>query len=101
MSEGRTAKAGIQAADFGRNRPSSPRLLVIPVSFVSDHIETLAEIDMEARALAQEVGLGQFELMPALNSSPRFIRALADLVIEHLEQSHAVGISMGAAQRPF
>ena len=57
------------------------RLLVVPVSFVSDHVETLAEIDLEARALASSLGVRQFELMPALNDSPRFIQALAELVL--------------------
>ena len=57
------------------------RLLVVPVSFVSDHVETLAEIDLEARSLASSLGVRQFELMPALNDSPRFIQALAELVL--------------------
>ena len=57
------------------------RALIIPISFVSDHLETLAEIDIEARALANQAGIRQFELMPALNDSPTFLRALADLVL--------------------
>ncbi len=56
------------------------RLLVIPISFVTDHVETLSEIDIEARAEAERLGLGQFEVMPALNDSPQFIRALGELV---------------------
>ena len=56
------------------------RVLVIPISFVSDHVETLHEINIEARELAQSLGILQFETMPALNDSPTFIRALADLV---------------------
>lgn len=60
------------------------RVLVVPISFVSDHVETLAEIDHEARELAHRAGIEQFELMPALNDSPAFIRALADLVLSHL-----------------
>ena len=68
--------------------PTSPvRLLIVPISFVSDHVETLAEIDLEARALAQELGVGQFELMPALNDSPQFIRALAELVLARVGAS--------------
>ena len=55
-------------------------LLVVPVSFVTDHIETLFEIDVEARHQAGVLGFKQFEMMPALNDSPLFIRALADLV---------------------
>ena len=57
-------------------------LLVVPVSFVSDHIETLHEIDREVREEAMEAGIRQFELMPGLNDSSQFIRALADLVLE-------------------
>jgi len=56
------------------------RVLVIPISFVTDHVETLHEIDIEARELAEKLGVRQFETMPALNDSPTFVRALADLV---------------------
>ena len=55
-------------------------MLVIPISFVSDHIETLSEINMEVRKEALLAGIRQFEMMPGLNDSPRFINALADLV---------------------
>ena len=58
------------------------RVLVIPISFVSDHIETLHEIDHEVREEAGRAGIEQFEMMPGLNDSPQFIRALADLVME-------------------
>jgi ferrochelatase len=63
------------------------RVLVIPISFVTDHVETLAEIDIEARALARHLGVAQFELMPALNDSPTFIRALADLVLAQVRDN--------------
>ena len=58
------------------------KVLIIPIAFVSDHVETLHEIDIEARELAQKLGIRQFGTMPALNDSPTFIRALADLVLE-------------------
>jgi ferrochelatase len=58
------------------------RLLVIPISFVSDHVETLHEIDIEARELAQGLGIGQFEVTRGLNDSPKFIAALGDLVLK-------------------
>jgi len=60
------------------------RILVVPVAFVSDHVETLSEIDIEARALAGRLGVRQFEVMPALDDSPKFIAALADLVLKHV-----------------
>lgn len=60
------------------------RVLVVPISFVSDHVETLHEIDIEARELAASLGIRQFESMPALNDSPKFIQALADLVLREV-----------------
>jgi protoporphyrin/coproporphyrin ferrochelatase len=56
-------------------------LVVVPISFVSEHIETLQEIDMEYRELAEEAGIHNFRRVPALNTHPTFIRALADLVV--------------------
>lgn len=55
-------------------------ILVVPLSFVSDHIETLHEIDIEYSKKAWELGIARFERMPSLNSSPRFIEALAGMV---------------------
>lgn len=60
----------------------SKRILVIPIAFVSDHVETLSEIDIEARHLAGQLGITRFEVMPALNDSPKFIQALAEMVLE-------------------
>jgi protoporphyrin/coproporphyrin ferrochelatase len=61
-----------------------PGVLVIPIAFVSDHVETLNEIDIEAREQAHELGIREFGVMPALNDSPKFIQALADLVLAEL-----------------
>jgi len=60
------------------------RVLVIPIAFVSDHVETLHEIDIEARETAETLGIRRFETMEALNDSPTFIRALADLVLREV-----------------
>lgn len=56
------------------------RILVIPISFVTEHIETLHEINIEARERAHERGITEFHMMASLNDSPTFIHALADLV---------------------
>jgi protoporphyrin/coproporphyrin ferrochelatase len=56
------------------------RLLVVPISFVTEHIETLHEINIEAREHAGSRGVTEFRMMASLNDSPTFIRALADLV---------------------
>jgi len=48
-----------------------------PISFVSDHIETLQEIDIGYKQLAAECGIREFDRAPALNTHPKFIDALA------------------------
>jgi len=55
-------------------------VLVVPVSFVSEHIETLYELDILYKKVAKEAGVDNFRRVPALNSDPAFIRALADIV---------------------
>jgi ferrochelatase len=62
----------------------SERVLVVPISFVSDHVETLYELDIEARELAERLCFQRFQVMKGLNDSPTFIRALADLVLHAL-----------------
>ena len=58
----------------------SRNVLVVPISFVSDHVETLHEIDIEHRAQALSLGIENYQMMPGLNDSPAFIHALASLV---------------------
>jgi ferrochelatase len=57
---------------------------VVPIAFVSDHVETLGEIDHEAREEAAALGIEHFEMTAGLNDSPTFIAALADLVLTAL-----------------
>jgi ferrochelatase len=59
---------------------------IVPVAFVSDHVETLGEIDHEARAEAYRLGITQFEMSAGLNDSPKFISALSQLVMEALDK---------------
>ncbi len=61
-------------------------MLVVPISFVTEHIETLHEINIEAREEATKLGIEKFRMMPAVGDSPLFIAALKDLVLQ------AVGI---------
>ncbi|GAB4174046.1 MAG: ferrochelatase [Geothermobacteraceae bacterium] len=61
-----------------------PGLLVVPISFVSDHIETLHEIDIQYRDLALESGIQHFHRAPSLNDGADFIAAMAELVRQHL-----------------
>jgi ferrochelatase len=60
-------------------------VLVVPIAFVNDHIETLYEIDVEYRELAGHCGIGRFERAPALNDSPLFLDALAEMVATHIK----------------
>ena len=58
----------------------SKHMLVVPISFVSDHVETLHEIDIEHREQARALGIEDYRMVPGLNDSPDFVMALAGLV---------------------
>jgi ferrochelatase len=60
---------------------------IVPVAFVSDHVETLGEINHEAREEARRLGITQFEMTSGLNDSPKFIFALGQLVREALRDA--------------
>jgi ferrochelatase len=60
---------------------------IVPVAFVSDHVETLGEIDHEAREVARRLGFTQFEMSAGLNDSPKFISALGQLVMQALGET--------------
>ena len=59
-------------------------LVVVPISFVSEHIETLEEIDLEYRELAEESGVLNWRRCPALNTDETFIDDMADMVYDAL-----------------
>jgi ferrochelatase len=62
-------------------------VLVVPVQFLADHLEILYDIDVAAREEAEEVGL-RFNRIDLPNTSPTFIRALAEVV--HREESRSL-----------
>jgi ferrochelatase len=68
-------------------RAGEKRLLVVPIAFVTEHIETLHEINIEARRQAMDAGVAQFEMMPAVGDSPTFISALRDLVLHNSSEN--------------
>lgn len=59
-------------------------VLLVPISFVSDHVETLYEIDIELQAEARRRGIKHMVRSPSLNDHEDFIDALAQLVRHHL-----------------
>jgi len=66
------------------------QLLIVPLSFVSDHIETLYEIDIQYRQEAQNLGITDFKRIESLNSSPQFIDCLTDMVRLQISQTAGV-----------
>jgi protoporphyrin/coproporphyrin ferrochelatase len=66
-------------------------VLVVPIAFTSDHIETLSELDREYGEVAHQAGITHYKRTPALNDRPRFIGALAEIVREHLQSGRVYG----------
>jgi ferrochelatase len=71
-------------------REGVKEMLVVPISFVTEHIETLHEINIEGRIDAKKFGVEMFRMMPAVGDSPFFIAALKDLVLR------AVGLDVAS-----
>jgi ferrochelatase len=90
---GPSAWLGAQTADTVRDyvKKGENDLLLIPIAFTSDHIETLFELDKE---IIGETGLDSVKRVDSLNGNPIFIRALADLAKEHLAQNVSCSAQM-------
>lgn len=58
------------------------KMIIVPVAFASDHLETLFELGIEYRHIAENGGVEQYEVTTGLNDSPLFIEALSQLVFE-------------------
>jgi protoporphyrin/coproporphyrin ferrochelatase len=67
-------------------RSGTKHVLVIPIAFLTDHIETLHEINIETRHRAESLGITSFEVMPGLNSHPGLIRALSEEVVRKVSR---------------
>lgn len=74
--------------------------VVVPVAFVSEHSETLVELDIEYRERAKQAGVPCFERVPAVATHPAFIAGLADLVRGALERAPSVCSGGGARLCP-
>ncbi|HRE43993.1 MAG TPA: ferrochelatase [Terricaulis sp.] len=75
-------------------------LIVTPIAFVSEHIETLVELDIEYAQVATRLGLPFYLRAAALGTAPRFIDALADLAAQALEQPGKTCSEQGARLCP-
>ena len=92
QSAGRTADAwlGPDVRDVIAALPGTgaSAVVVCPVGFVSDHLEVLYDIDIEARSVADDVGI-PFARTASLNDDPEFCDMLADVVLDVVEAAHA------------
>lgn len=85
---------GAQTSDTVANyvKKGQKNLLLIPIAFTSDHIETLYELDLE---IIGETGVDSVKRVESLNGNPIFIKALADIGKEHLSQNISCSAQMG------
>lgn len=93
---GPSAWLGAQTSDTVSNfiKQGQKDMLLVPIAFTSDHIETLFELDKEIIHDATEEG-GNVKRAESLNGSPVFIQALADIAKAHLESGQACSQQMG------
>ena len=95
---GPSAWLGAQTSDTVKNfvQKGQKDLVLIPIAFTSDHIETLFEIDQEVIHEADQLGAeGRTRRAESLNGSPTFINALAELARTHLNSGEVCSKQMG------
>jgi protoporphyrin/coproporphyrin ferrochelatase len=92
---GPSAWLGAQTSDTVSNyvAKGQTNLILIPVAFTSDHIETLYELDKEV--IGESGHADTIKRTESLNGSPIFIQALADIAKEHLDSGIACSKQMG------
>lgn len=74
-------------------------LIVVPIAFVSEHLETLVELDIEYAKLATEAGVPLYYRMPALGTDERFIEALSKITLRRLGSGNCGSASSEAGER--
>jgi protoporphyrin/coproporphyrin ferrochelatase len=92
---GPSAWLGPQTSDTVENYISKGKkdLILIPIAFTSDHIETLYELDLEV--IGESGHADTVKRADSLNGSPTFIKALADIAKDHLAGGQATSMQMG------
>lgn len=63
-------------------------IVLVPITFVSEHSETLVELDLEYKELAEKVGIPGYFRVPALGTHPLFIKALSELVLSKIQEGN-------------
>jgi len=92
---GPSAWMGMQTSDAlkGLAKLGKKDVILVPIAFTSDHIETLYELDLEYGSEAHELGMN-LHRAESLNDSPVFIRAIAELAAGHLKENKPTSVQM-------
>ncbi|KAG0233718.1 ferrochelatase hem15 [Actinomortierella wolfii] len=90
----RTDKAIVGLGEKGHNNQ-----LLVPIAFTSDHIETLFELDLEYAEEAHKAGITGLKRAESLNADPVFVKAMADIVKNHLKDAQDSPVSKQFAVR--
>src|SRR3990167_3730832 len=85
MSAGEWLEPTIDSILDRLSKDGKKYILIVPVGFVSDNIETLYDIDIVYKKMAESLGL-IFHRTESLNDSPKFIESLSAIIREHLQQ---------------
>ncbi len=75
-------------------------VIVVPIAFVSEHAETLVELDIEYRELALQSGVPYYGRVPAVGTTPEFITGLARLVRQALTREPGIGCGQSGRACP-
>ena len=67
------------------NSKIGKHIVLVPIAFVSEHSETLVELDIEYKKLAQDNGCNQYTRIPALGINEDFIKTMSELIIKKNE----------------
>jgi ferrochelatase len=84
------------AAIEGLAKNKRLNMLIVPIAFTSDHIETLHELDLEyIKELASKCGVKNIKRCESLNDDPMFIKALADIAKAHIDSKNLCSLQLG------
>ena len=70
------------------NSKLGKQIVLVPIAFVSEHSETLVELDIEYKELADKNGCKNYSRVPALGTNEKYIKALSDLIINKENYSY-------------
>ncbi|MDX2074253.1 MAG: ferrochelatase [Alphaproteobacteria bacterium] len=82
--------------EIARAAEEKTPIVVVPIAFVSEHSETLVELDIEYKHLAEKLGVPSYQRVPALATEPFFIEALGEIVLSKIDST---GISSETGTR--